>query len=698
MTLNTSFFNVGIYKNTLKRFGLGGFIYFVLLFFGVPFVLLVNDVERFSYYASEPPGLLTDAGFIIFPLLLAFVVPTVVAALIFNNVHSSKQSIFVHGLPLTRLENYVSSILAAFTLMAVPILLNSIILFFISLGDYAELISFSSILEWISINLSVLFVMFSVATFTAFLTGNTAAHIGINVLFHIIPLIIALTIYLISDIFLFGFMQSDAYIGNKIINNTPVVWIFSSVANLFGTERGLGVFGSVQMWTYIVGAVLVYVLGYYVYKNRKVEASGDVAAFRVFRPIFKYTVTSAAAVVVFAILTGMNLGAVPTFIAAGVLTAIVYFVCEMIMNKSLKVFKAYKGYIGFVVFCALFISFFAYTSVLGYETRIPKTDNIQSSGVYYGWINEIPNITDAELVEATREIHKELTDNIPVTALKEQRTDRDIETVCVAYKLKNGKLFKRRYYVTSEQSEKIMDKMYENIAYKLNATEIDMLNIENINHLNLCFIGGGFNHYIAVNEDAGEIVAAVKKDVEELSFREIQRSDNWINISVEIECSGLENEKLKIFKEKENEEQKSVYYIPKDNYRRFYIVLNSNFKNTYKLLEEKGYINEGLYSLAGNFSVCKNPLVRSGDEYLYKTDKGRLEEFIVSSADCVKISVEDGEKLARVLFSEKVAEPSEGENYVIFNDYNQEDRWLGSKSITFEKSNVPDYLMKYIEK
>ena len=118
-------FNKGIYKNTLRRFKWGSFIYFIMLFFSVPFVYMMDkpgELQRNYDLAAVPyKNLLFSYGNFVFPMLMAIAVPTVVALLLYNYVHSSKHGIFVHTIPATRTANYISSIAAGFTLMLLPI-------------------------------------------------------------------------------------------------------------------------------------------------------------------------------------------------------------------------------------------------------------------------------------------------------------------------------------------------------------------------------------------------------------------------------------------------------------------------------------------------------------------------------------------------------------------------------------------------
>ncbi len=689
MTFRTSLFNFGIFKNTINRFKWGSILYFVILFFSVPFILLVEDLDRLlSRYAVDlmVSPILLRGDYIVIPILLAIVVPTVVAVLVFNNVHSQKQGIFVHSLPVTRKANYVSSVLAGLALMAAPVILTAGILLVMSFTAYGQIISSWSVIYWMLLNLSILFIMFSAAVFTAFLTGNAAAHIGINVFVHLIPMIVALIIFLISDIFLFGFMQADGFVGNKIMENTPIVWLFGK--SLSHYRNDLNMFKSINMWMYLLGAAVVYALGYIVYKKRKIENCGDVAAFKIFRPILKYTIVSAVATVIFAILTESSIGAIPIFIVAAVATLIAYFAIEMLMNKSFKVFGNYKGYISFVAVCAVFISFFAFTNVFGYETKVPKAEDVESAAVFERWSDE-PHVADIELIDATIKIHQELIADIPVVCEPEQ-----FRHLRVSYKLKNGKRIERVYKVSEKIVDDALAEMYKFDEYKMKVTRFDNLNIENITRCTLVTGTNSFGYDIQITDDASTLMNFIKKDLEELSYEQIEKSRNTLSLSIDFSYSFMENEKLKVFKEFRNHSGDNQYVL-----ESFSINLNSNFKNAYGFLKEKGYYDEVIRQIARNLRICKETVSRAGEIYSYKGTTGDFGEFQINPADCAAVGFDDAVRIAETMANEPRRDVAEGQNYCVFVRSNSStgNIWLGDMCTSFLENELPEYLRKYVE-
>ncbi len=686
MISTTSLFNNGIFKNTLKRFKWGSFLYFIILFFALPFNLLVRNLDNiyriYPQSQNQIPIILRNS-YMVFPAILAVVIPTIVAALCFNTVHSSKQGIFVHALPVTRKSCYVSTLAAGFSLMAIPVLLNAAILLVMGLTSYSEIIPIWSVLYWTALNLSILFVTFSLAVFTAFLTGNTAAHIAINVFLHILPMLVALTIYLISDVFLFGFTDSDSFIANEIMNNTPIVWLFGRAINYSPVTN---IFGYAQLWIFLLGAAIVYILGYQLYKKRKIEACGDVAAFKSFRPVLKYLTVSAVTVAIFGMFTG-SIPGVAMFIMAFAAAVIVYFACEMLMSKTFRVFGTYKGLIGFTAFAALFISFFAYTSVFGYETRIPDFEDIESASLIENWRYEIPLTDNAEAIKSVQKLHGECISDITVLDNNKPRN------ISIKYNLKNGKTLSRRYNVDEALFAKAMSEMYTYPDFKLKIYNFDKVNIDKVDRFDLNISGRRVSTSINLYADTNEFLKAVYKDFEELSYKEMELDNFPVCLHLGFDLSKEDNDKKQFFDPSAYSDNRTYY--------SFNIALNANYKHTYEFLKEKGYYDDIIAHISKDLYMCKVPVFYDSDEITYKEDTGYTSEFYINTDDCVLIDKLDSIKLAEAMFNEPHSEEyGNGKKYLIFSSLNytgEKNIWFNNYLTAYGEKELPEYLKKYLD-
>ena len=187
MISKTSFFNKGIYKSTVKRFAWGSVLYFAMLFITTVLSLYLNTPRGYEhipydYYENTP--LILRSSYFTAPILMAIVVPTVVALFVFRFIHSKNQSVFTHSLPVSRKANFVSSIIASFTLMFAPIVVNGIILMLMSTFGFGQFFTVYDCAVWIGYNMLGLFMMFSVAVLASCFTGNSFAMVGINIIIH----------------------------------------------------------------------------------------------------------------------------------------------------------------------------------------------------------------------------------------------------------------------------------------------------------------------------------------------------------------------------------------------------------------------------------------------------------------------------------------------------------------------------------
>ncbi len=692
MTLKTSLFNPGIYKNTLYRFKWGSFLYFIALFFMVPFALLVQEPANLweYYHSSRMMGnIICSEDYLVFPVLLTMVVPTVVSALVFHNVHSQKQGIFVHGLPVSRKANYISNLLASFTLMALPVVLNGIILYVMSLNSYSQLILPVNVIKWMLELLSILFIMFSVSTFTAYITGNAAANIIVNIFIHLFPFVIYIAMAGIGSEFVYGFYYYQGSFVDKFIDWCPLKYLIEAV------NTPIGFFSRGQTWVYLASAIVVYIATYFVYKFRKIEACGDVAAFKAFRTIIKYAVVFSVAVLSLCLLIALSLGWAVASIVAFVVCAIVYFACEMILSKSLKVFKSYKGYLVFAAVMAAVISFFAFTGVFGYETRIPDETKIESVSFGRNTGVEAYVMKNAEDIALVREFHKILVTDI---SEKEKTEGRGPSAMLhISYNLKNGKTLARRYLVPKDEFEIYMNKMFENRDYKFNFVGLDNINVENVTYFNLNCSNAYFSYGEAVTVGAGEIFKAIEKDVGEMSFTEIE-AETSLNIDISLSATAKENKTSRVFKkvrrfENESEEHASEY---------FNISINGNYKNTMAVLKKYGYYDKIASQSADYMYICKIPASKNAEDIKvkYKNDEGNLHDFVVALSDCVKVDSQDVTKMVEDMFvSNRNIYSAEGEFYMLFcvNGKEIDRMYMSTVSAVYEKNELPEYLLKYLE-
>ena len=659
MTLKTSLFNTGIYKSTVKRNIWGAVIYFILLFLMTSMPLISEIDSNAAYLFNSKVPTIYRNSFIAPALIVSIIAPTIVAMLVFRFVHSKKTAVFVHSLPVNRTANYISTLAAAFTLMAAPVVANGVVLMALSVTAYSGCFSVLHCLGWIGVNILCQFVMFSLAAFAAMITGNTIATAVLNILLHVFPIIITACISIICENFLFGYPSDDALL-SVLASSNPAAWVYS-LGTQMGYENSLNIDLLVSRipW-YVAGSVVLYAAAWLLYKKRAMEKCEDVAAFGVLNPIFKYFATFLTALAVYAVFNTFFYEHIAMFVAILVLlSAVAYFASEMLLKKTLKVWNTYKGYLGFGCVFAFMICIFAFTSFFGYELRVPDAADIESAALYnYYYNKDEPFVSDEAIVDYIKNAHKELTDKGNITTKDKRVYDTRIH---IDYKLKNGKTMSRAYKVSNLTNYNIMADIYKFDEY-VKANE-GIFRDDELVEISFSRFG------IEITDKAKikEFVECLKKDTLNLEYKEQHIDYKHWEIPTELMYAmPMEN----------NPAVQATQIADVTEYRPYtrvdydHVSINANHTNTLNWLKENGYgdmltlnINTPIY-IVDLDNITSEELVKESLSYF--ADKGASRTDI-SDKEIIN-------KIADIIVTTKMVNSAEHTyNYVIYRQSDAED-------------------------
>lgn len=474
MTLKTSLFNKGIYKSTVKRYVWGAILYTLLLFISVPLTLMLSQeslISNVGMYVHKP--VILENVYIIFPLIFSMFVPTVVGLLCFRFLHSKRANIFVHSLPPTRTTTYFSTLVAAFTLMFAPVLINGFILIFMSITGCGMLFDVGSCLIWMGIQFLSLFLMFSVTCFAATLTGNSFAMVILNGILHsVLPLVVSL-LSQIAIMFLYGYNDTNILI-DAIVEWNYVAYIISNFSYFDGLEFANNLFSLIIV---VLSALILYVVAFVLYKKRSNEKTEEVAAYTCLNHIFKYLITFIASLIVLG-LCGFFIvkNFVPLLIILMIVNTTTYFGLEMLLKKTFKVWKSYKGYLVYTVILGVCLFITIFTSFFGFETYVPDVADIEKVQIIdlYNYYRPDPEETDTfiqdELVkQAVVNFHSESVQPRYIKTVNDASYYTD--NIQITYQLKNGKQVVR-CYETDDRGIDLTKELYKSEEYKSKYTEI----------------------------------------------------------------------------------------------------------------------------------------------------------------------------------------------------------------------------------
>lgn len=701
--LKKSLFNKGLYKSNLSRFKWGSFLYFIMLFLSTSFLLLMQDVpidrSSLNYYLTNG-GQICASGFFVFPALLACVVPTVVAILIFRYLASKKQGIFIASLPQTKEANFVSSVLSGFSLMALPVILNGAILALISFTPYGAGFTLWHCAKWVLMSFALQFVFFAFAVLSAVITGNSFALVFVNAVLHSFLLILAVGAYFVSNMFLYGFGGADNFM-QKVMKVTPAAWVLDLIdaSNIYEklSKPQVGLL-------FCIGALFVYGLSAFAHHKRKVENNESVAGFEFLQPVFKYGITLFASILTFAALNGIfdgKNGGLFLLFWLILVSMIVYFASEMVLKKSLKIFSSsYKGFVcyGAVIFVA--VMFVSQTSFFGYENRVPDLKDITACSLYSPYRDAPSAIKgDEELNKAVVEMHKEIIKKKPKISPKKNGSG---DPIYIEYELLNGKKLSREYYLSRNDSYGYLKKIYTYDSFKKSSDVFGEYSPEDIVDISIeidAYNMGNYSKSITDKNLVKGFISAWEADIMNLSY------DERYNIGKDghINDENVKNFNVIVTAKRDVLEVSPFKVVNDSEFFYFNVSYNTNFKNVLNFIKQnfsiKDFISEDM-----EIYMSKNPfkveLKEDNGVERYYYNGIVYSEFSLERNEVSKLDSASAEKIiADVVFGDLKSDL--GECYLFFA-VNKNDEKMGFETVTpyqivlkLTEENLKDYTTVY---
>ena len=375
MRSKTSFFNPTLFWKNVTRFWPVWALYTVIWVIVLPLSAL-NRLRGGWWSSGFHRILLGDAGHFGIPMAALFGILTAMA--LFSYLYQSRSACMVHSLPLRReclfCTNYFTGLLFFLVPNTAVVLLT--LLVELMAGDVSL---WALGCWWLLVNGACLF-FFSFAALCAQLTGHILALPALYGIFNVLVLgLYSVANWVLSES-LFGFAGlTDS---GWVTALTPL-WGMMSAADWYilgdSAEGVLTMNDPLTYGLYAAAAVVMAVLALLLYLRRQVETAGDVVAVPWLRPVFKYGVAVCAGLAFgTATVTVVGLEGSAALWTLILLWAVVgYFVAEMLLKKSFRVFRAWKGAVAVALVVVI-----GYAGVeldlFGYETRVPLADRVES--------------------------------------------------------------------------------------------------------------------------------------------------------------------------------------------------------------------------------------------------------------------------------------------------------------------------------
>lgn len=385
-------------------------------------------------------------------LLTIFVLPVLVSILLFKYTNEEKSSSFIHGLPISKRKLYITNILTGIVMYVIPFLVNLIIILLLNLGEMGKYLQFADIMKWFGVCMLYNTIFFAFATFIGTFCASKISHGILTYILMYAPVGVLVLTSAITENILYGFKGLSSNF--EEFTKLPFIKIIEDFREMSSYYLSQTIeFETSTIIIYITSIIVMLVLGYFIYKKRKLEITKEFIAFKGIRSFVKYAATflvNLLSYMYFYDVIGKH--NIRTLLASFVITLIAYLIIEMILKKTYKVFKSI---IGFIVYAVIITITFVIlnTGAFGYETRIPKAEDVQE--VSFEVRNETINFKEKQNIENIIGFQRKLVDE-----KKKGYTEYTLE-----YKLKDGRKITRKYDINNSLYKEELNKILTSDEY-----------------------------------------------------------------------------------------------------------------------------------------------------------------------------------------------------------------------------------------
>ena len=476
----TSFFDKTLFRSQLKHTWPLWLGYTALWLFLVP-VALFSELSAYqgNYSAADASRLLLNAG-VRGGVFISFVFGLFFAMLAFSHLTQSRATNGFHALPVRRetifLTAYLTGLFCQLSTILVTFLLGAAVSapLHLSFWSVTGAAMGSAMLE------AVFF--YSFAALCMMMTGQILAA---PVFYFVGNILVPGMEYLLRNFagnFLYGYSgHTDVALGFL----SPPLYMYTmctevAIASIetcesdsyyvtaYALERG----SLMILAAYALAGLVIALIALLLYRTRKSEMTGSTVAFPWATPIFKYGVAFCTAVALgqflYYFLFGQYRssgndslpGTILCMVAAGLVG---YFVAEMLIRKSFRVFRAGAKGAAIVALALVLLGVAMSFDLTGYEKRVPDESEIES--VYYTF-SGMTNVTtdDADTIRRLTAAHQAIVKNRNEQARIADAWDADtlsqsdyadIEpfSLRLTYYLKDGSQLSRSYSLYLRRSE-----------------------------------------------------------------------------------------------------------------------------------------------------------------------------------------------------------------------------------------------------
>ena len=476
----TSFFDKTLFRSQLKHTWPLWLGYTALWLFLVP-VMLFSALSAYQggYSAADASYLLLNAG-VRGGVFISFFFGLFFAMLAFSHLTQSRATNGFHALPVRRetifLTAYLTGLFCQLSSILVTFLLGAAVSapLHLSFWSVTGAAMGSAMLE------AVFF--YSFAALCMMMTGQILAA---PVFYFVGNILVPGMEYLLRNFagnFLYGYSgHTDVALGFL----SPPLYMYTmctevAIASIetcesdsyYVTAYALEHRSFMILAAYALAGLVIALIALLLYRTRKSEMTGSTVAFPWATPIFKYGVAFCTAVALGQFLYYFLFGqyrsggsdSLPgTILCMAAAGLVGYFVAEMLIKKSFRVFRAGAKGAAIVSLALVLLGVAMSFDLTGYEKRVPDESEIESAFYTFSGMTNVTT-DDADTIRRLTAAHRAIVENRKELARIAPASDADtlsrsdyddIEpfSLRLTYYLKDGSQLSRSYFVYLRRSD-----------------------------------------------------------------------------------------------------------------------------------------------------------------------------------------------------------------------------------------------------
>ena len=460
MKSRTSFYNKGFGKNLLRRFWPLWALWLLALLYAPLQLAGIKSIDYFreTDFVNTVNRAILETGTELAKICI-FAMPVMAMAML-SYLYDRRSCGLVNALPMKREEAYFT----AFFTGLVPMLAAEALAFLVMLAvcPRAPGVNAGHLGTWLLLVALGTGAFYGLACFCGVLTGNVFVLPAVYVVLGCTAQVFEGAVHALLHTLVYGFTyQQEVF---SWLSPLPTVLMTLNVTAQRTLPTDPRAAESVPMTFSISGlrylallcavGLLLGLLAVLILKKRHMESAREIVAVPVLRPIFRICMAVGTAVVVACILCEEFLSRIVSgrglaFCACVLLAlgaALGWFVAEMLIKKSLRVFRRGWKQIGIIAACLVLLAILAEADVTGYERAVPNPDEVASVMLQTGGSREL---TDPASIAAYCDFHRGIVEH---KAGNERESSVRYWNMPLTYTLKNGKTVRRSYRLVNSEA------------------------------------------------------------------------------------------------------------------------------------------------------------------------------------------------------------------------------------------------------